>query len=268
MARPRTVLEATVSRLPDDSDTPPTEHLNLDEKVYTHLRGLIVSQALRPGARLALDALARSLGVSRTPLINALKRLTQEQYVTWLPRHGIYVRQFRPRELAELFQIRAVLEGLSARLAAQRITDGELGELEAMLPATAPRETPATLRRYLDLDRRFHWRLVELSGSEQLVRTVETVSLLIFTYQKGMARFVADSLREHREILGTLRRRDGEGCENLMRRHHELAGERFRRESETEEQAAGSADRTESCRRGRGSGGEAPRRRSVAQSAR
>ena len=248
MPRLRAVADQTIPPLTDHGDAIPIAHQNLDEKVYDHLHGLIAGRQLAPGTRLTLDSLARLLGVSRTPVINALKRLTQEQYVAWMPRHGIYVRQFSSRELAELYEIRAVLEGLSIRLVAQRITDGELAELESMLPSTPPRETTAALRRYVEVDRRFHWRLVELSGSDQLARTMKTVSLLIFTYQEGLARSIADSVREHREILQVLRRRDAERCEPLMRRHHELSMERFRRAAAAEREGAESAARHPACR--------------------
>ena len=237
MLRLQAVADQTIPPFTDHGGTIPITHQNLDEKVYDHLHGLIAGRRLAPGTRLTLDSLARSLGVSRTPVINALKRLTQEQYVAWMPRHGIYVRQFSSRELAELYEIRAVLEGLSIRLGAQRISDGELAELASMLPATTPRATAAALRRYVEVDRRFHWRLVELSGSEQLARTMKTVSLLIFSYQGGLARSVADSVREHREILQALQRRDATRCERLMRRHHELSMERFRRAAAAESAA-------------------------------
>jgi DNA-binding GntR family transcriptional regulator len=184
------MADQTIPPLTDHGETIPIAHQNLDEKVYDHLHGLIARRQLAPGTRLTLDSLARSLGVSRTPVINALKRLTQEQYVAWMPRHGIYVRQFSSRELAELYEIRAVLEGLSIRLGTQRITNGELAELISMLPSTPPRETAAALRRYVEVDRRFHWRLVELSGNDQLARTMKTVSLLIFSYQEGLARSI------------------------------------------------------------------------------
>jgi DNA-binding GntR family transcriptional regulator len=244
----RYVSHQTIPPLTDHGDTTPIAHQNLDEKVYDHLHGLIAGRRLAPGTRLTLDALAHSLGVSRTPVINALKRLTQEQYIAWMPRHGIYVREFSSHELAELYEIRAVLEGLSIRLGAQRITDGELAELASMLPSTPPRETAAALRRYVEVDRRFHWRLVELSGSDQLARTMKTVSLLIFSYQEGLARSIADSVREHHEILRALRRRDAERCERLMRRHHELSMERFRRAAAAEREAAEFAAIHPACR--------------------
>lgn len=238
MPQLRAAADQVVLPLVNHGGAVPIEHQNLDEKVYDHLRNLIVGRQIAPGARLTLDSLARSLGVSRTPVINALKRLTQEQYVAWMPRRGIYVRQFSFRELAELYEIRAVLEGLSIRLAAERIVDRDLAELESMLPSTPPRESAAALGRYVELDRRFHWRLVELSGSDQLARTMKTVSLLIFSYQEGLARSIAESVREHREILQALRRRDAELCERLMRRHHELSVERFRRAAAAETEPA------------------------------
>ena len=87
------------------------QHENLEDKIYTRLQALIVERKILPGERIPPDQLAREMGVSRTPILNALKRLAQERVVEVFPRRGIYVRRFTKREMARLFAVREVLEG-------------------------------------------------------------------------------------------------------------------------------------------------------------
>jgi DNA-binding GntR family transcriptional regulator len=214
------------------------EHENLDDKIYARLKTMILERRLLPGERFLLSQLSRQMGVSRTPLVNALKRLAQEQLVEWVSRRGIYVRRFTKREMADLYEVRVALEGLAVRLAATRIHGLEVGQLEALFRDVDLQPTPAALRRYVELDREFHWRLVELSGNRQLLNALKAINMLIFAYQYGLlARTISESLREHRRILKALRARDGETCERLMRAHHGRSAEKLRREAEEQGRA-------------------------------
>jgi DNA-binding GntR family transcriptional regulator len=225
----------------EESIPGPLEHENLDDKAYHRLRSMIVERQLTPGVRLQLDTLARDMAVSRTPLVNALKRLAQEQFVIWVPRRGFYVREFSRRELAELYQVREALEGIAARLAAERIDDAEVAQLEACFREVEISVRPEAVRRYVDLDRQFHWRLVELSGNHQLAHTVRSVNLLIFSYQQGLARPINETFPEHEAILDALRRRDPAACEAAVRRHFKLSAERYATDTDLERAEEGHA---------------------------
>ncbi len=216
----------------------PIQHENLEDKIYDRLKAMIVEKSLSPGERIQLSRLSRQMGVSRTPLVNALKRLAQEQLVEWVSRRGIYVRRFSKREMVDLYEVRVALEGLAVRLAAERTDGAEVDRLERIFHGVDVRSTPAALRRYVELDREFHWRLVELSGNRQLVTALKAINMLIFAYQYGLlARTISASLREHRQILKALRVRDGEACERLMRAHHGRSVERLWKEAEAEERS-------------------------------
>jgi len=228
---------------PGPSPVPPIHHENLEDKIYHRLKAMIVEKTLLPGERFLLSRLSRDMGVSRTPLVNALKRLAQEQLVEWVSRRGIYVRRFTRREMVDLYEVRVALEGLAARLAAERIGDPELDELEAMFRRVDTKPSPGALRRYTELDRQFHWRIVELSGNQQLANALNSIHMRIFGYQYGLARPMSESIKEHREFLKALRAHDSDTCERLMRRHHGLSVERLKKAAELEEreQAARSA---------------------------
>ena len=214
------------------------EHENLDDKIYARLRALIAERRLLPGERILQDRLARDMGVSRTPLVNALKRLAQERLVEWVSRRGIYVKRFTKGEMARLFEVREALEGLSARLAARRIERDEVNRLVKMFRGLDTTPTPAAVRKYIERDRYFHWRLVEIAGNEQLSNAMESVNMMFFAWQDGLVRLPAETVPEHFAVLDALRRRDPEGSEAAMRLHIRRSVERLQKEAEAEEAQA------------------------------
>lgn len=215
------------------------EHDNLDDKIYHRLKTMITESHLEAGQRILQEQLARDMGVSRTPLVNALKRLTQEGLLEWLPRRAIYVKRFTPLEVAQIFEVREGLEPMAARMAAGRIDPGEVDELEEMFKAFTEDPTPAEVRRYLQTDRYFHWRLVELAENPYLAAAMESVNMMISAYQVGIPRSLAESLPEHRAVLAALRRQDPEASEQAMRVHIRRSREKLRRDAEMGEAAAG-----------------------------
>jgi DNA-binding GntR family transcriptional regulator len=214
------------------------EHESLDDKIYARLKALITERRLRPGDRILQDRLAREMGVSRTPLVNALKRLAQERLVEWVSRRGIYIKRFTKRQMARLFEVREALEGLSARLAASRISRAEVDELTEMFRSLDVSPTPAAVRKYVERDRYFHWRLVEIAGNEPLAHAMESVNMMFFAWQDGLVRPAAETVKEHFAILEALRRRDPEGSEASMRLHIRRSVERLEKEAAEEEAQA------------------------------
>ena len=107
------------------------EHENLDQKVYSILKDMIIERKLLPGQKIPQEKLARDLGISRTPLIGALKFLEQEKLVESVPRRGFFVRLFSKEEMVYIFELREVLEGLAARRAASKITDAQIIKLNS-----------------------------------------------------------------------------------------------------------------------------------------
>jgi len=211
------------------------QHENLEDKIFARLRILIVTRQILPGERIPVDDLAREMGVSRTPILNALKRLAQERVVTFSPRRGIYVRRFTKREMASLFAVREVLEGLAARLAAARIASAEVERLAASFRGFEGDQSPARIRRYVQHDRAFHRRLVELAGNEQLTAAMNSVQMMFFAYQDGLVRLPAETVPEHQAILKGLRRGDPDASEAAMRLHLRRSMERLEREAAAEE---------------------------------
>lgn len=190
-------------------------HENLEAKTYARLRGLIVERRLAPGERVLVDHLAAQMGVSRTPVLNALRRLGQEGVVQLFARRGVYVRRYSKAEMARLFAVREVLEGLATRLAAPRIAAAEVARFMAAFGAGAA----ASARRYVELDRGFHCRLIEIAGNDQLTAAMDSVNMRLFVWQDGVVRPPAETIPEHLGILQALKRRDAEAAEAAMRLH-------------------------------------------------
>jgi DNA-binding FadR family transcriptional regulator len=126
-------------------------HANLDQKVYQILKTMIMERKLLPGEKIRQEKLAQDLGISRTPLVAALKFLEHEKLVESKPRRGFFVRLFKKQEMISIFELREVLEGLAARRAATHITDPSDRPITAIFPSVhqAPeiRITAATPRR-------------------------------------------------------------------------------------------------------------------------
>ena len=234
----------------------PIQRESLEEQVYARLRSSIIDRAIQPGQRIPVDRLAQELGISRTPILNALKRLAQERVVDCLSRRGIYVRRFSKREMARLFEVREALEGMAVRLAAPRIPPTEVRRLSALFRGFDGAPSPAAARRYIERDRHFHWRLVELAGNEQLMAALDSVNMMFFAYQDGVVRPSAETVPEHRAILEALSRHDPGASEAAMRLHIRRSIERLEAEAEVEE--ARTAEVHGKARRG----GKAPSGRS------
>ncbi len=205
----------------------PPQCTNLDDRIHAHVRGLILDGRIRSGERIRVEALASRLGVSRARVVSALKRLAREGAVDWLSRRGIYVRLLNKREMAELFQVREMLEGLSARLAARRITSGEVTRLTEMARAISGEPTPELTRRYLRFDRTFHRRLVAIARNEHLARAMDSINMMFFAYQEGLVRPPSETIPEHLAILRAMQRRDPDASEAAMRLHFRRSADRL-----------------------------------------
>lgn len=211
------------------------ERKNLDDIIYQRIMQMIINQELLPGQRVYLDHLADQMGVSRTPVVNALKRLAQERFVDWVNRRGIYIKRLSKGEIAQIYQLREGLESMAARLAATCMDEKEVDRWVAVFKSFKVKETTAVVRRYIDVDRDFHWRIEELSGNPHLRAAMRIVNMMIAAYWFGLPRTIAEAIPEHMELLDALRRKDPEAAEKAMRVHIRRSVEKLLRDAEAEE---------------------------------
>lgn len=185
---------------------------------------MITERQLLPGDKIPQEKLAENLGISRTPLVNALKFLEHEKLVQSIPRRGFFVRLFSLREMISIFELREVLEGLSARRAAQNITDREIEQMKGFFLEFEGLAAVGDIKAYAREDRRFHNFITDIGAKEFLRSILETYNIISFSYQwesstEGLVRAPEETIAEHRAIIQAIRRRDADSAEQLMRRH-------------------------------------------------
>lgn len=199
------------------------EHENLDHKVYLILRKMIIDRKLLPGEKIPQEKLAQDLGISRTPLVSALKFLEQEKLIEVKPRRGFFVRLFTKQEMVNIFELREVLEGLAARRAASNITDTQIIRLKGFFKQFAKLTDITDYKAYAIEDRRFHNFLTEIGSKEFLKSILVTCNIISYSYQlvnsEGLVRPPNETIKEHQAMIEAITKRDSVAAEDLMRLH-------------------------------------------------
>lgn len=206
-----------------------TTHRPLREMVCDAIRAQIVDGMLKPGSRLIEDRLAEQLGVSRSPVREALRVLETEGLVETIPRKGVVVSTLSAEDLADIFEVRTALEELAARLAARRANDDDIAAAERTLRAAdeaLARQQPTELAR---LNTVFHEAILDLAGNRYL-RDVMTPlrgrTQWIFSKTAAGSR-ASDSLTEHWSLLKAIAARDEELAGQMAANHVHSARETF-----------------------------------------
>jgi GntR family transcriptional regulator, vanillate catabolism transcriptional regulator len=213
-------------------------------KAQLRLREMILAGELAGGARIAELTLVERLGVSRTPIRAALMRLEQEGLLDALTNGGYAVRTFSERDVSDAIELRGTVEGLAARLAAERgvaavvLAEARhcLEEIDRVLEQPALDDESFT--RYVSANQRFHNLLAEMAGSTVLARELERVVNLPFASPSGFVVVQANTPRardmlivaqdQHRQVLDAIERREGARAEGIMREHSRIAQRNLR----------------------------------------
>ena len=208
-------------------------------KAQLRLREMILAGELPGGERIAELAIVEKLGVSRTPIRAALVRLEQEGLLQALPGGGFAVRTFTEREVSDAIELRGTVEGLAARLAAERgAPAGVLAEARACLTQVdevlgKPALDDDAFLRYVELNQKFHQLLSDLADSAVIRRELERVVKLPFASPSAFVVLQANSPQardmlvvaqdQHRQVLDAIELREGSRAEAIMREHARIA---------------------------------------------
>jgi DNA-binding GntR family transcriptional regulator len=190
---------------------------SLADKAYHEIRGLIVALELAPGAVIDERELIERLEIGRTPVREALRRLSHEGLVEVYPRRGMFVTGVDVRELARLSEVREVLEPEAARLAAERATDVDRAELAALLA-----ELDAGSSELMDLDERIHRAVYRAAHNDLLEATLEqyyVLALRIWSIALDRAHELEEAVEAHRALLEAIQAGDGDRAADTMRAH-------------------------------------------------
>ena len=199
---------------------------SLEEMVYSRLEEEILTGELICGTSLGEIALAKRLGVSRTPIRGALHRLAEEGLVEILPNRGATVIGINVDDLIAIYKIRQRLEGLASSLAAKRITEEELSKLAEAVELAEFYISKNDTEHIKELDTVFHSIIYRASGSRFLARTLSELHRKIKSYRKrslSVPGRLEKSESEHREILKAIRSGDADMADKLTSRHVERA---------------------------------------------
>jgi DNA-binding GntR family transcriptional regulator len=193
----------------------------LADRAYVDLRDLIVTLALAPGAPINEEALGRELGLGRTPIREAIKRLALENLVAVYPRRGTFVCEINITDLAHISDVRAELEAHAAYRAAQRLTPEQRDELDGLLEDLAQPDGAAAAD-LMGLDARIHRFVYRCAGNPYLRDTLErylNLSLRIWYLVLGRLPHLFERVHEHGTLLEAIRDGDADRARAIAAEH-------------------------------------------------
>lgn len=195
----------------------------LKNRAYDQLRERILKGDYAPGTFLAERQIALELGMSKTPVKAALERLELEGFIAVSPQQGIIVRELSLAEIADLYEIRAALEGYVLRTIAGRITREQQARWEANLDRQAQNALDPDRERGVDLDTEFHLLPCEFLGNSEIRKTMQQLAdkmrLVIhrvFSIHPGR---MSESLHEHHEMVAAVVKGEGQRAAELIEQH-------------------------------------------------
>ena len=197
--------------------------MRLSEKAYHLIKEKIISLELEPLTVIDEQALMDDLGLGRTPIREALHRLAAEGLVIIAPRRGMFVAEISITDLQKIFEVRMLLEGFCARLAAARVTERQIAQMEAVLDELS--QVPAgdsSSPALMSIDERLHRLMYEAADNEFLADSLDrlhALSMRLWYLVLDRMRDVRESIEEHREIVAMLKVGDGEQAEALVQHH-------------------------------------------------
>lgn len=204
--------------------------LRASDRIAQKLRDMIITLELQPGAKVSEADLIQHLNCGRTPLREALQRLAEEYLVVSVPRHGVSIAELSLTDYVQLIEAVSHLEGLSARLAANRSNPAEISNLERILKEAETALDQDDILKFLQCDFEFHQSIANITRNRYIidlvVRLHRLTSRFIYLAWKNGGN-TEDSIREHTDILEAIRAKDASKAERLTFEHTQNAKERI-----------------------------------------
>ncbi len=198
---------------------------SLGDHVYDLLWQRIANHELRPGDKLSDVHVSAQLGVSRTPVREALQRLAQDGIVRAESRRGFYVASFSSQDVREIYDLRTALETLAVRLACSNLSDDEIDAAQRALDDVAQRmntDDDTAPDTFLKIDREFHQLLIQKAHNGRLAGSMNALQAQISVFQVygiHLKSLVTQSIGHHQAILSALKHRDCPAAERAMEQH-------------------------------------------------
>ena len=213
-----------VRHLPTIPDEDQVRYRTATEHAFATLKRWIIAGILPPGSTIDQAELSQRLGMSRIPVRTALERLASERLISLTPRRSAVVTRLSPEEMADLYFVRYHLEGLATELAAERLTEKDLADLDRTLEQTEEEAARGDLESFLASNRAFHMCIYRAAGNAVLMRMIESLWDLSERYRRAYLQLpvrARESADEHRRIFELLRERRAAEAAAFMREHNE-----------------------------------------------
>jgi len=199
------------------------------ERAYEYLKSAILSDRIHPGERLAEEHLAKEMGVSRTPVREALHKLESEGLIKALETRGFIVSKDSREEVEELFDMRAILEGYGLRVISEKVSENLLEQLNGFIGKAEDALRRKQIREIFKWNTQFHDTLHRmLAEKKRLHRLLVNMRKFVLRYRKDTLHYLDGAKRTidgHRKIVMALRLKDPDLCERVMREHIQEAKE-------------------------------------------
>jgi DNA-binding GntR family transcriptional regulator len=202
-------------------------HMPVNQRVYHHILQMIVSGSLLPGSRLDEQSLASELGVSRTPLREAIGRLAEKGLVEYRPYQGNFIRVLSVKEVSDIYQVRRSLEDLAIRLATANMNPERLAEVRSILDDLGAAMSRGDLDGVNEADNRFHTTIAQYSENETLIAALNDLSqrvAIIRSMANQNPDVVAGTAIQRPQILAALEAGDADLAARLLGEHIEYVG--------------------------------------------
>lgn len=207
---------------------------NQSQRAYSHIRRKLLDGSVDPGSRLSYGPIGKEIGVSATPVREAIGQLASEGFVELVPQLGAIVRKLTRDEAVEFYELREALESYAAERLAVRCGERQLAALGENLEQSAALlgrvgaggkavASPGVAKRFHALDLAFHMTIIEAAGNRRMLKVVGDSHILTRIFNADRHAFSAEILAatqaEHEEIAAAIRARDATGARDAMRRH-------------------------------------------------
>lgn len=200
------------------------ERKKLGNQVYDILKEMIANHRFQPGTRINVEEITRELGVSRTPIWEAVNKLEQEDLVKNIPNRGVFMAVLTPQQALELYAVREILEGMAARLASERIDEQALARLKSCLAHQKNVVADGDLNEYSKSDFIFHAIIYELSGNAYLQEMLENIKnkmrpIKLSIHIEPVLPYLYE---QHLKLFEALRERESALAEAVFREHNQF----------------------------------------------
>ncbi len=192
----------------------------LSDLVYDQIVKMLLNKDLKPGDKVQKKELADILGVSLTPVSEALSRLIREGIIEQGDKRELFVKEFTNRDMIELFEVRAGLEGTALHICMEKLTDREWDKILSLFDEFTTPIPESKYKKYQKRDQEFHATILKMSGNTLILEFIARCDFIIRCYHKGLIRSPEESLQEHIDIIGAIRDRDTEAAQKMLMQHH------------------------------------------------